>query len=268
MVQPQNYSQTESLSTDRNDEANLSTQDIPSSPPPRQSHPAVSFLKIFVLLTMGGIGTVTLLILFSIWRTGDRAFTLVENFLTAPPAEPEVSVPSRVVSQVQGVSELTTAVFTMESIVPTQQDRKVGNLKVGTTSLLYIAQGEVRAGVDLSAISTDDVVVNEDSVTVKLPPARILDHKIDVDNSKVYDYDRGFLNLGPDVAPELQTLAQQKTLEKVVTAACDQGILDQARDRAEITVTELLKANSENNEAYNNIQVVSETSPSSTCTVK
>ena len=256
-----------SLISDRNDESSLNPQQ-PITSPTRQSHPVVSFLKIFVLLSMGGIGMVTLLILFSIWRTGDRAFTLVENFLTAPPPEPEVSVPTMVVSQVQGVSELTTSVFTMESIVPTQQDRKVGNLTVGTTRLLYIAQGEVRAGVDLSAITTDDVVVNEDSVTVKLPPAKILDHKLDVSESRVYDYDRGFLNLGPDVAPELQTLAQQKTLEKVVTAACEEGILDQARDRAEITVTELLKASSENNNAYNNIQVVSKNSPSSTCTVK
>lgn len=265
MVQTQNSPHSLDVIPDSDEESNLNTQQVS---PTRQSHPAVSFLKVFLLLTMGGIGTVTLLILFSIWRTGDRAFTLVENFLTAPPPEPEVSVPTMVVSQVQGVSELTTAVFTMESIVPTQQDRKLGNLTVGTTSLLYIAQGEVRAGVDLSAITPDDVVVNEDSVIVKLPPAKILDHKLDVANSKVYDYDRGFLNLGPDVAPQLQTLAQQKTLEKVVNAACEQGILDQARDRAEITVTELLKANSDNNEAYNNIQVVSETSPSATCTVQ
>ncbi|QDZ40239.1 DUF4230 domain-containing protein [Euhalothece natronophila Z-M001] len=256
-----------SLISDRNDESNLNPQQ-PITPPTRQSHPAVSFLKILVLLSLGGIGMVTLLILYSIWRTGDRAFTLVENFLTAPPPEPEVSVPTMIVSQVQEVSELTTSVFTMESIVPTQQDRKVGNLTVGTTRLLYIAQGEVRAGVDLSQMSTDDVVVNEDSVTVTLPPAKILDHKLDVSESKVYDYDRGFLNLGPDVAPELQTLAQQKTLDKVVTAACEEGILDQARDRAEITVTELLKASSKNHEAYSNIQVVSESSPSSTCTVK
>lgn len=268
MVQTRNSPQTESLIADHDDESNLNPQQVVTPTPTHQSHPAVSFLKVFLLLTMGGIGMVTFLILFGVWRTGDRAFTLVENFLSAPPAEPEVSVPTMVVSQVQGVSQLTTAIFTMESIVPTQQDRKVGNLTLGTTSLLYIAQGEVRAGVDLSAITTDDVVLNEDSVTVTLPPAKILDHKLDVTKSKVYDYDRGFLNLGPDVAPDLQTLAQQRTLEKVVTAACEQGILDQARDRAEMTVTELLSAHSENNEAYNNIQVVSETSPRTTCTVK
>jgi hypothetical protein len=170
-----------------------------------------------------------------------------------------------VVNRIQGVSELTTAVFTMQSIVPAEKDRKLGNFTVGTTRLLYVAQGEVRAGVDLGAVTAEDVTVEEetDSVVVKIPAAEILDSKLDVRESRVYDYDRGFLNLGPDAAAQLQSLAQQKTLNQVVSAACNQGILNQARDRAEITIEELLTAS-----GYRNVKVVSEVSPASECTVK
>jgi len=75
---------------------------------------------------------------------------------------------------------------------------------------------------------------------VQLPPPQILDSKIDVNRSRVYDYDRGFLNLGPDVAPQLQTLAQRETLQKIVTNACDSGILNEASDRAQSVLTQLL----------------------------
>ncbi len=233
--------------------------------PVTSSRPSFSFLKAFLLMTTGGITLVTLLILVGVWRAGSSFFSLVENFFTAPPATPQVSVPSMVVNQIQGVSELTTAVFTMEAIVPTEQDRKLGNMTLGTTRLLYIAQGEVRAGVDLNAITAEDVILNEaaNSVVVQIPSAEILDQKLDVTESQVYDYDRGFLNLGPDVAPQLQTLAQQKTLEKVLSAACQQGILDQARDRAQLTIKELLTAS-----GYTNVTVVSEVSPASQCAVK
>ena len=244
-----------------NGESQEDSRQVSSSP----SHPAVSFLKTFLLMTTGGITLVTVMILLGVWRAGDRAFSLVENFFDAPPAKPEVSVPTMVVNRIQGVSELTTAVFTMQSIVPTEKDRKLGNFTVGTTRLLYVAQGEVRAGVDLGAVTAEDVTVEEDtdSVVVKIPAAEILDSKLDVRESRVYDYDRGFLNLGPDAAAQLQSLAQQKTLNQVVSAACNQGILNQARDRAEMTIEELLTAS-----GYRNVKVVSEVSPASECTVK
>jgi hypothetical protein len=57
-----------------------------------------------------------------------------------------------------------------------------------------------------------------------------------VRQSQVYDYDRGFLSLGPDVAPQLQTLAQQETLKNIVTQACRQGFLEEANQKAETTI--------------------------------
>lgn len=229
------------------------------------SRPSLTFLKAFLLMTTGGITLVTLLILIGIWRAGTGFFSFIETLFNAPPPQPEVAVPTMVVNQIQGVSDLTTAVFTMEAIVPTQQDRKLGNVTLGTTRLLYIAQGEVRAGVDLSAMTAEDIVVNEetDSVVVKIPSAEILNHNLNVKQSQVYEYNRGFLNLGPDVAPQLQTLAQQKTLDKVLSAACEQGILDQARDRAQLTIQELLTAS-----GYSKVKVVSEVSPTTQCAVK
>ncbi|MEM9165387.1 MAG: DUF4230 domain-containing protein, partial [Cyanobacteria bacterium P01_F01_bin.4] len=100
--------------------------------------------------------------------------------------------------------------------------------------------------IDLSALEEENVTVVNDSedlppsLQVTLPAPKILDSKLDVARSKVYDYNRGFLNLGPDRAPELQSLAQQEALRRIRQGACDQGILAMASERAEVTLRQLL----------------------------
>jgi hypothetical protein len=189
-------------------------------------------LRNLMLMTTGGVVLIALLFGVGVLRSGTRFFEGLNAMFNAPQPKPQVDVRSLIVSQVRGASELTTAVFTMEAVVPTRQDRNLGGYTLGTTTLLYIAYGEVRAGIDLQDLKPDDVQIVNNTIQLKLPPPRILDSKIDVNRSTVYDYDRGFLSLGPDVAPQLQMLAQRETLKKIVTAACSNGVLAQANDRS------------------------------------
>ena len=170
-------------------------------------------LKNVLLMSAGGISAIALLVFLGIWH-GNRFLSGIQALFNATPAEPKVEVPTVIINQIRGASELTTAAFTMEAVVPTSQERKLGEVAIATTKLLYIAHGEVKAGVDLSQLTENDVTVSENTVQIQLPPPLILDRKIDVERSRVYDYNRGFLGLGPDTAPQLQTLAQQRTLEK------------------------------------------------------
>jgi Protein of unknown function (DUF4230) len=174
-------------------------------------------------------------------RSSNEWMQGVQRFFNPPAPEPKVETRSVVVQQIRDASELTTAVFTMEAVVPTQQDAAIGGFVVGTTRLLYIAYGEVRAGVDLSTLTPESVQVTGETLRLRLPQPRILDTKIDVTRSKVYDYNRGVLGLGPDVAPTLQDLAQKEALKKVKEAACSNGVLQQANDRAKLVVTQLVK---------------------------
>ena len=198
------------------------------------------FKGLGVLLS-GGSFVLGLMVLLSVWKSGDWFWKNITAWTTEPQPAPKVDIRSIVVKQVQDASELTTAIFTMEAVVPTQQDSTVGGLVIGSTKLLYIAHGEVRAGIDLSKISVADVQAVGETLTVKLPQPKLLDSKIDVGRSSVYDYSRGSLGLGPDVAPQLQSLAQKEALEKITTAACDKGILTQANDRAKLVIGQLLR---------------------------
>lgn len=197
--------------------------------------------KAVGMLLSGGSFILGLVVLLTVWKSGDWFWKSITAWTTEPQPAPKVDVRSIVVKQVQDASELTTAIFTMEAVVPTQQDSTVGGLVIGSTKLLYIAHGEVRAGIDLSKISVADVQAVGETLTVKLPQPKLLDSKIDVGRSSVYDYNRGTLGLGPDVAPQLQSLAQKEALEKITLAACDKGILTQANDRAKLVIGQLLK---------------------------
>jgi hypothetical protein len=222
-------------------------------------NPVLHLIRSLGLIVTGGSIMVGALLLLGLWQSGDRFLAKLAGFLTPPKAEPQVDVRSVVVKQVQDASELTTAIFTMEAVVPTQQDNNVAGLVIGSTKLLYIAYGQVRAGVDLSQLKPTDVVTTPTGISVRLPAARLLDSKIDVSRSNVYDYNRGFLGLGPDTAPTLQTLAQQKALEKIVDAACREGILQKATDRARLVVSQLVTLPGQ--------QVVVEAAPIGDCKV-
>ena len=201
---------------------------------------STSFWRQLFLWTAGGINLMILLILLSIWRTGDRALNFMSNLFKFQPVEPKIENSSTIVQQIRNIQELATTVQTMETIVPVSADRKLGDIPVATTRLLYVARGEIKAGVDLNELTNADIKVSNNSIEIGLPPAKILDSKIDVNRSRVYDYDRGFLNLGPDVAPQLQTLAQRRTLVEMVNTACNEGILEEANDKAKQTIGQLL----------------------------
>lgn len=225
------------------------------------------FWKGMMTVFRGGVTVATLVLLLGLIRSGTRLTEDVGSFFGAfvsgGSSEARVDPRTLVVHQVKGASELTTAIFAMESVVPASRDRTLGNYVIGKTTLLYIAYGEVRAGVDLSELSVDDVQVDGDRLTLQLPPPEILDSKIDVTRSQVYDYDRGFLGLGPDAAPQLQELAQRETLARIVEVACDQGLLDDANDRAEVALTRLL-----NTVGYSDLQIETQPALPETCSTE
>jgi hypothetical protein len=217
---------------------------------PERRHRDSGLLQKISLLLTGAVALAGLVVGIGVWQSGTQFVTNLRTVFLPPQPEPRVDVRSVVVERVRTASELTTAVFAMEAVVPASRDRTLGGYVIGKTTLLYIAYGEVRAGVDLSNIQPQDVQVTNGTIYLQLPPAQILDSKIDVNRSSVYDYDRGFLGLGPDVAPELQSLAQQETLREIVATACSKGILQDANERAKLVVGQLL-----NTAGYTNFSV-------------
>ncbi len=146
--------------------------------------------------------------------------------------------PEAVVMQLKGLNQLNCAQSTIQTIVTTEDSTKLLGFPIGSTKLLYIGLGEVRAGVDLSEMDVNQISIS-DSVSVSIPQARILDSKIDIGRSYVYDV-RASMFFAPDITP-LQSEAQQDALRRVEKAAIETGLLDLANQNAAEIVKKLVE---------------------------
>ena len=208
---------------------------------------------IFKLCTLAlGFGTILLigLIGYSILSGRSLAEILLPDLPT--PSEvlqevkPEVEIIPEIRSvtleEIRSISELSTSEFIMETIVPVTSERKIGRLTLNTSNLLYISRGKVKAGIDFNKVSDGFASIDGTSVTVLLPYPEVLDSYIDVEKSKVYDYDRGFLNLGPNSGIEMQNKAQADSLNEIVKTACNENILEDSKEKASTLIESIYKS--------------------------
>lgn len=139
-----------------------------------------------------------------------------------------------VVEGIQELDQLATVRWT-ESVVVTRESggTQIERFLTGERVLL-VATGDVEAGVDLAQLGDDDVRVDGDSVTIRLPEPRILSTSLDEEQSRVYDRDFGILNLHPDDA--LAEEARAVAVERIEEAARDEDIIAQARQNAESSI--------------------------------
>ena len=235
-------------------------EESPVPPRSRRSPLILRLLKGLAGSLSGAMLLVGMVAGIGLWRSGEDFVEGIRAAFIPPEPVEEVDVQTVVVQQIRGASELTTAVFAMEAVVPTTSSRTVANFEVGKTTLIYIANGEVRAGVDLGEIAPENIRDNGEVLRIILPAPTIIDKKIDVTRSEVFDYNRGFLGLGPDRAPELQDKAQEVALQRLLLAACEQGILQQASERAELVVGQLLR-----NTGFEQIIIESQPSTNTAC---
>lgn len=220
----------------------------PTYSPPPDRRGCISAITSVLLLLIGATILLIVVVSFGVYQVGEGFFERVEQLFSEPQPTPAVDHRAVIVQQVRGVSELTTAIFVMQTVADAAKDRTLGPFTVGQTRLLYVAYGEVRAGVDLGEIKPEDVTVASDTIVISLPPPRIIDKKLDVEKSYVYDYQE---SLFAPPSPELQTWAEQYALQKIVAAACEGDILGMANEKAELAVGSLLGA-----AGYRNVTVL------------
>lgn len=139
-----------------------------------------------------------------------------------------------VVEGIQELDRLATVRWT-KSVVVTRESggTRLEQFLTGERVLL-VATGEVEAGVDLAEINEDDVRVDGDRVTIDLPEPQILSSSLDEERTRVYDRDRGLLNLGADDV--LVQEARRDAEAEVVSTAEENGILETAERNAEESI--------------------------------
>ncbi|MDM8519809.1 DUF4230 domain-containing protein, partial [Anaerolineales bacterium HSG6] len=108
---------------------------------------------------------------------------------------------------------------------------------VGGDKIVLVAEGEVVAGVDLSKIEEDDIMVDGTIVTIILPPTEIFYSRIDNEKTQVYERDTGLL-VSPD--PNLESRARQLAEEELTQWAIERNIHGRAESSALLQIENLL----------------------------
>ena len=92
---------------------------------------------------------------------------------------------------------------------------------------VLIVQGEAIGCIDLTKITTSDVIEESDTVIVHLPEPELCSYKIDQSKSKVYNTEYAFME-----EAKLVQAAYQHAEQQIQKAALEMGILEQTKQNA------------------------------------
>lgn len=118
-------------------------------------------------------------------------------------------------------------------VIPTLLN--IPNLTYADKKLVLIGKGHVLAGIELSELVPADVFIKEDSIALRLPPARILQVIINPT-----DFDT-FEETGKWSDDEVRTV-KIKLRDKLIANVLQQNILQQANDKAKLVMENFLTA--------------------------
>ncbi|MBI4315050.1 MAG: DUF4230 domain-containing protein [Chloroflexi bacterium] len=168
-------------------------------------------------------------------NAGNTLATTVAIVLPATPTP--LPNGAAVVVAMRTLARLETAQFTIEKVIIKEDGQGALGALFGDR-VIFVAHGDVLAGVDMAGLAQGDVTVMPGGVAfVTLPAAQVLVTTIDNDKSYVVDRQTGLLTKGN---VNLETAARQEAQHEVEAAALEAGILDRAQSGAELYVRQLL----------------------------
>jgi hypothetical protein len=152
------------------------------------------------------------------------------------PTPTVVPDPVTIVRQVRPLARLETIEYSVEKIITGEVNQGALKFLFGDR-LLFVAHGRVIAGIDLSRLQDQDVMVDAAGARLYLPPAEIFVASLDNQKSYVYDRQTGLLQRGD---PNLETAVRQIAEQQIRQAALEDGILEQAQANGEAYLDRLL----------------------------
>ena len=145
--------------------------------------------------------------------------------------------PVTIIHEVRSLARLETIKFSLEKIITAETRQGAFKWLVGDR-LIFIAHGEVIAGIDLNKLDPENMEVRNGVLYVALPEAELFIVSIDNKQSYVYDRETGIFTHG-DV--NLETEARRAAEDEIEKSALEDGILELAAQNAEAFLDRLFR---------------------------
>lgn len=140
--------------------------------------------------------------------------------------------------EIQRLSELVTVKYSIQKVIGLEEEK----IPFGSEKILLMVQATVLGGVDLSAMNTQQCIVGADnSVTLALPPPKVMQVFINEKETKVWDRSKTWWTPWVPFNPELDRQARLAALESAQAGAVEMGILSNAQENAQKTIREFLR---------------------------
>jgi hypothetical protein len=149
---------------------------------------------------------------------------------------PKIAPTPIMLQQVQTLSQLVTVKYVVEKVVLLEDVSKWYELSLGESSVLMVAHGIVKAGVDLKELKPGDIETSGKTVIIKLPPSRITDCYLDDKLTEIIERKTGLLR---KFDKDLEQNARKQAVDDINRAARNDGILRDADERAKTQLSTL-----------------------------
>jgi hypothetical protein len=161
-----------------------------------------------------------------------------------------------ILEALEDVSDYTAATANVRTSFDIEDESILPDFLLGET-ISFEAYGSVDGVVDFSGLTEDAIVIEGDRVTITLPEPRATNVRVDPEESRVVDVDRGLLDRFGDLFTddavnegELYAVAE----DRLADAAAESDLLVRSEENTETFLTALLKQL-----GYDQVDVVFET---------
>ncbi len=145
--------------------------------------------------------------------------------------------PVTIVHEVRSLARLETIKFSLEKIITAETRQGFFEWLVGDR-LIFVAHGEVIAGIDLDKLDPENLTVRGNVLYVDLPDPEIFVVALDNEQSYIYDRETGLFTHGE---VNLETEARRAAETEIEKSALEDGILELAARNAESFLDRLFR---------------------------
>jgi hypothetical protein len=141
------------------------------------------------------------------------------------------------VLQLKELSELATVEYTITKIIKASDDQTW--YKLGERKILMSCQAGIKAGIDLSKIKAEDISIDGEEISLKLPHATILSLNIRPEDIRTEYQEVGILRSDFTAAERNQLMLQGET--QIRNSIESTGILRTAESNASLFIGQFLR---------------------------
>ncbi len=161
-------------------------------------------------------------------------------FKKEPEAPVEVVNHNTILESVESLGKLELVKYNFKEITElTERNRSyLGIFKVPDSKTVLITNGQAVGCLDLRKLSQEDIILEEDTLFIRLPMPELCYYKLDLNSSRIYSVEKTVYYKDDKMLIEK---AYKMAENQIKEAALRSGILDQTSENAEIILKPLLE---------------------------